>query len=124
MPPESVLRFVRRTSRCYILGLFPECLVMCRAGFENSLNAKYQQEDAQYPRDRHGQATMRERVNFAVERGWLEADLGRRALQVVWGRGSKAAHEDPDAVGSPLEAIQLTMQVVEQLHAVPDEPAL
>lgn len=121
-PPENVLRFLRRVSRCYILGLAPECIVMCRAGFENALNARYQMERIPYPSDSKGRQTMRARVEGAIKRGWLEKEAGRRALQLAWGRGSKAAHEDPEAVGAPLEAIQATMRAVELLHAPPFDP--
>jgi hypothetical protein len=121
-PPENVVRFLRRVSRCYVFGFSPECMVMCRAGFENALNARYQMEETPYPSDAEGRQTMRLRVQGAVDRGWLDAQLAQEAFQVVWGRGNKAAHGDPDAVGTPFEAIQLTMRSIEELHAPPFEP--
>ena len=123
LPPDNVARFLRRVSRCYVYGFSPECMVMCRAGFENALNARYQMEHVPYPSDSDGRQTMKLKVQGAVDRGWLSDELGREAFQVVWGRGNKAAHADPDAVGAPIEAIKLTMRSIEQLHAAPFEPS-
>jgi hypothetical protein len=118
-PPEHVTRFLRRVSRCYILGLSPECLVMCRASLENAVNAKYAMHRTSYPADSSGRQTMKLRLESAAQRNWLDAGLATRAFQVVWGRGNKAAHADPDAVGNALEAITATMEAIGQLHAPP-----
>lgn len=112
---EGARRFLRRVSRCYLLDLVPECLVMCRAALENAVIAKL---DA-LPDGQHipkaGPVTMRTRLDALASAGWLSGVSATDLHTKVWSRGSKAAHADPEAVGSPLESIGLTLLAIAEL---------
>jgi hypothetical protein len=115
-PNESVLRFLRRLSRCYIAGFLPECVMLCRAVVENSLTDRYARKGLPLPATSEGQSSMRARLNTAV-RFKLISQGAADDLWVIWKRGSKAAHEDPTATQDVLGTIQLAMSVLKELYS-------
>lgn len=115
-PNESVLRFMRRLSRCYIAGFFPESVIMCRAVFENALKDRYDRKDTPLPATPEGKSSMKTQIDGAKMFGWLSAQ-GAVDAWVVWKRGSKAAHEDPDATAEVLDTVRRTLGILRELYA-------
>ena len=107
-PPEEVVRFVRRLTRCFVLGLHPECVVLCRAILETALKAGYRTRGAGAP------GGLAQKISKAEAEGWLSTDA-RRAATTVRVRGNKAVHDDPTATEDVLGTIQLTVQVLREL---------
>jgi hypothetical protein len=107
-PNESVMRFLRRLSRCYIAGFLPECVMLCRAVAENALIEKFDRKSLPLPATPQGQSSMRSRLDAAVRFNLL-SQRAADDLWVVWKRGSKAAHEDPEATQDVLGTIHLSM---------------
>jgi hypothetical protein len=115
-PREQVQRFLARVGRCYILGLVPETVIVCRAALENALNEKYFRMRHPWPQDASKASPMKLRIQTARSQDWL-TDEAAAAAEVVWTRGSKAAHADPLVVQHALETVRYTMSVLEQLYA-------
>lgn len=101
-PHESVMRFLRRLSRCYIAGFLPECAMLCRAVVENALTEKFDRKGLPLPATPEGRSSMRSRLDAAVRFRLLSAEAADN-LWIVWKRGSKAAHEDPEATQNVLD---------------------
>jgi hypothetical protein len=106
-PSEHVLRFLRRLARCYIAGFDSEAVVMCRAVLENSVRSAVAQR---------GIATqgVKTRIRKLQEEGVLTPAEASGAL-VVWERGNKAVHDDPETAKGVLETIELTLATVAAL---------
>ena len=121
--PESVKRFPSRISRCYLLGLTPETLVMCRGALENGVNARFAVERESFPKDANGRPSMRARLKHAEAKRWLRTVSASDLYSEVWLRGSTAVHADPHAVGDSLGAVRLTIAALNDLGpttATPD----
>jgi hypothetical protein len=114
-PNESVVKFLRRLSRAYIAGLFPESIVLCRAVLENAINEKFQTKGIPLPRTEAGKSEMKTRIEWAYKTKWLSSK-GRGNALTVWDRGNVAIHRDPDAVQDSLGTIRMTMQVLGELY--------
>lgn len=110
VPSEATHRFLRRVSRCYVAGFFPECVIQCRAVMENAIRAKFIKEDLAYP-----DTSMGKRLDFMVRLRWLSPET-RRDAWAVWKRGSKAAHEDPEVTKAALGTIVKTAGVMTALE--------
>ena len=114
-PNESVMRFLRRLSRCYIAGFLPECVMLCRAVVENALVEKFDRKGLPLPSTPEGRSSMRSRLDAAVRFRLLSARAADD-LWIVWKRGSKAAHEDPGATQDVLDTIRISMAVLKELY--------
>ena len=115
-PNESVMRFLRRVSRCYIAGFRPECVMLCRAVVENALVEKFRRKKLPLPATAEGQSSMRSRIDAAVRFGFI-SKIAADDLWSIWKLGSKAAHEDPDATEDVLATIKRSMAVLASLYA-------
>lgn len=115
-PNETVLRFLRRVSRCYIAGFFPETVILCRGAIENAIVEKYAISNKPFPRVPEGKSETRARLDKAEDLQWISRRVKLDAW-TVWKRGSKAAHEDPDACKAALETIELTKGFLLQLYS-------
>lgn len=115
-PNESVMRFLRRLSRCYIAGFLPECVMLCRAVVENALVEKFDRKGLPLPATPEGRSSMRSRLDAAVQFRLLSVSAADD-LWIVWKRGSKAAHEDPEATHDVLETIRISVAVLKELYA-------
>jgi hypothetical protein len=115
-PNESVVKFLRRLSRCYIAGFWPECVMLCRGVVENALVEKFQRKNLSLPATPEGRSSMRSRIDAAVRFGLL-SKVAADDFWIVWKRGSKAAHEDPEATQDVLDTIQRSMAVLKSLYA-------
>lgn len=114
-PPEQVLRYLRRVSRCYILDFRAECLVMCRAVLENAVKSTYHRKRVPFPPRKNGESEMRTRLDGARQRGWLTSTARQRAWNLIWLGGNKAAHEDPDLSIDVFDTIKTVIEVTGQL---------
>ena len=113
---ESVVRYLRRLSRCYIAGFRPECVILCRAVLENAVGDTFRRKHVPLPATEEGRSSMRQHLDAAQTLGWLSFD-GRHAAWVVWQRGNRAAHNDPWVTGQVLDTIRMTLDVVQELSA-------
>jgi hypothetical protein len=104
-PNAAVVRFLRRLTRCYIAGFFPECIILCRSVFESAMKEKI-----------HIDQGMRSKINHAKQHGWLTED-GSKAADWIWQSGNIAVHENPEATEDTLEMIRLTTLVLGELYA-------
>jgi hypothetical protein len=107
-PNATVLAFLRRLTRCYIAGFFPECIILCRGVLENAMR-----ETVQSPKG------MKSKINQAKEEGRLSKD-GASAAFLVWDRGNAAVHNDPETTEDALGTIRLTMTVLGELYSTGD----
>lgn len=103
-PNEAVTRYLRRLSRCYIVGLLPECVMLCRAVLENAVAEVFDRHQEPFPVDDRGRPTMEARLERARKLGWL-SDRTKRFAQDVWARGNKAVQSDPQATQDVLATI-------------------
>lgn len=109
-PGERVLRFLRRLGRCYVVGLFPESIIMCRGVLESVVDEAIQIAGIA------SDGKMRSRLDTLVSTGNLTV-TARNNAWIVWQRGNTAIHNDPEAVGQPLETITMTIGVLRELKA-------
>ena len=114
-PSPRVMQYVRRLSRCYIAGFFPECVILCRAVLESSVRDLYSRRGLALPEDEAGNSTMGDRLRFASERGWLSSPAVRHARH-VWQRGNKAVHHEIDATSDIAGTIGLTIAVLVEIY--------
>ena len=115
-PREAVLRFLRRVSRCYVAGFYPEAIILCRAVLENALREKYERAGKPLPAPRPGQSEMGARLAKAEDYDWLTRH-DRNDAWTIWKRGSKAVHEDPTVTSAAMDTIQKTISVLIALYA-------
>jgi len=113
-PPEPVLRYLRRLSRCYVAGFMPECVMISRAVLENALKNAFHRKGVPLPENAAGRSEMRVRLDAAVRFGWLSQQASHDAW-TVWTRGNKAAHEDPTVTPDALDTVVLTLGLLSEL---------
>jgi hypothetical protein len=109
-PNEQIVRFLRRLARCYVAGFLPECVILCRAVLETSLNDTF---------DRFGEKrpyNLKQKIETAGELGWISEETERKA-HAVRERGNTAVHKDPEATTEVLETVDFTMWALEELLA-------
>jgi hypothetical protein len=114
-PNESVMRFLRRLSRCYVAGFLPECVVLCRAVVENALIERLDRRGDSLPYNAQGPSTLAARIDEARMRQFLSEETAK-AAHAVRRRGNTAVHKDPHATHAVLETIKLTMDVLRDLY--------
>jgi hypothetical protein len=115
-PGDAVNRFLQRLGRCYIVGFFPECVIICRAVLEKALLEKFERERKRLPPVPPGRSEMVARLSKAVDLGWFS----RQQLsdgRTINERGNKAVHEGPHMVADAFDTIQLTLGLLRALYA-------
>lgn len=115
-PRPQVLRFLKRVTRCYVVGFSPECVIVCRAVLESALRDTFDRKDIPLPAPSGTKSHMRGWLDAAVMFRWL-TPVGRDHAWEVWVRGNKAVHDDPHVTDHVLETIGYTMETLEQLYA-------
>jgi hypothetical protein len=115
-PKEPVSRFLGRVARCYIAGFTNECIVVCRAVLENALTERFDAAGVPMPGTESGKSPMKVRIDAATLLKWLSPNRGKDAW-LIWTRGNKAVHDDPEVVSQSLDTIRMTMGVLEELYA-------
>jgi hypothetical protein len=115
-PSEPVLRYLRRLSRCYVAGFYPECIILCRAVLENALVEVFSRKRIPLPATAEGKSSMAGKLDAAVRLGWLTTH-SRGIAMAVWKRGSKAAHEDPTVTQEVFGTVQMTLGLLRELSS-------
>jgi hypothetical protein len=108
-PSQKVRSYLNRLSRCYLLKLDAECVIIARAVLENSLRDRFDAEGQRMP------SKMHERLKHAVTNRWLSPLEAKNAMD-VWQRGNKAVHEDVELVRDVWGTIELTLSVASRLY--------
>jgi hypothetical protein len=111
-PSERVLRFLRRLGTAYIVGLFPEAIMLCRGVLESAV------DDAIGTHKLQSDGRMRSKLEALQDAQRLPPDVRNKAW-LVWQRGNTAVHKDPSAVGQALETIRLVLEVLGRLQEPP-----
>lgn len=106
-PGAAVSKFLRRLTRCYVAGFFPECVILCRGVLENAIRELFQRRRVPIPATADGKSSMKATL-AAAERFRLLSKSARRDADLVWVRGNKAVHEDIEATSDALGTIRLT----------------
>jgi hypothetical protein len=114
-PSEPVERYLSRLSACYIGGLLPECVILCRALLENAVSDVFQRHGIPLPQNAEGVSAMHTRLKAAHMLGWLSAE-GLTGAKTIWLRGNKAVHQDPDATRDVFGTVVLTGNVLSELY--------
>jgi hypothetical protein len=90
--------------------------MLCRAVTENAVLEKYARKKLPLPATPEGKSNMRSRLDAAVRFGLISESRAEDAW-LIWKRGNKAAHEDPEATRDVLGTIKTTMSVLQDLYA-------
>jgi hypothetical protein len=109
-PKERVLRFLRRASRCYILGLPAESIILCRSALETAVTEAFDRSGIEGP------GTLNDRLIAGSKKGMFTPQIYRDAL-VIKQRANVAVHNDPEVPTDALGTLQLTMGVLSSLYA-------
>jgi hypothetical protein len=115
-PQQPVSRFLGRVARCYIAGFTNECIMVCRAVLENAVTERFDRAGVPVPGTDSGKSAMKVRIDAARMLKWLSSK-GSNDAWIIWTRGNKAVHDDPEVVNQSLDTIRLTMGVLEELYA-------
>lgn len=115
-PAPPVQQFLGRVAQCYVLGLYPESIVMCRAVVEQGVTDKFRRLKKPFPLPAPGKSEIKARLFNAEERGWLTRGQRNMAWDVCQ-RGNKAVHEDPHATSDVIGTIKATLEVLTALYA-------
>jgi hypothetical protein len=115
-PGEQARRFLSRVGRSYVLGLFPESVIMCRAALEQSVHERFQRSGKPFPKPATGKSEMRAGLARAAELRWVTKQQATGAW-MIWQRGNKAVHYDPYVTVDVLGTIAETMVILDALHA-------
>ena len=114
-PNQSVMRFMRRLSRCYVGGFLPECVMLCRAVLENAVDEVIQSKGVDVPPGRTGKISMNDKVSALGRREMISHDGQANAI-TVWKRGSKAIHNDPHVTVRVFETVRMTLSLLSELY--------
>ena len=111
-----VRRFLRRVSRTYLPGLYPECVIVCRAALENALTETYWRKRQPIPQNDEGHTSLFLKLKDARARGWLSNGDHARASNVRR-LGNRAAHYDPSVTADTAgRVVKMTMSAIGKLY--------
>jgi len=105
-PDAVTLRYLRRVSRCYILGLDAECAILCRGVIDSALSKALPKPQRDLP--------LAKRIQAAKELRRVD-EIGQKAAHRVNNVAKDGVHVDPDLVKGILTVIKDTLEVVRQL---------
>jgi hypothetical protein len=117
-PNESVRRFLRRLTRCYIAGFLPECVMLCRAVLENAVTEVNAALQLKPQPNKEGHVGMAAKLDELRRVNRLD-DETRKLASVVWKRGNTAVHKDPTAVQEVVDTVDMTIRVLVDLYRQP-----
>jgi hypothetical protein len=115
-PSDVTLRFLRRVSRCYVLGLDAECAILCRGALDTAFRSAVSDRDLDRLGVRPGAGygyTLAQRMKGAADTGLL-GPQAREAARRINKAATEVSHEDPDLVPDLLPLIQDTLLVVQK----------
>jgi hypothetical protein len=117
LPGDLSLSYLRRLTRCYIAGFYPEAIILAGSVVEQELKATFSRKGVPMPATATGESTMKSRLSAAARFGWL-TKRGVQAAETIWLRRNKVTHEDPTLVRQSAETIGLTVSVLGELVQV------
>lgn len=112
-PGQPVTTFLARVGRCYISGLLPECVLLCRTALESATIQTAGGEGL--PSDRAAGASTPERLRALRQAGALSEE-GLHTAQAVWGHTERVLHGESHEGDEVLESIIRTSEVLTELH--------
>ena len=113
-PGHPVTAFWARMGRCYIAGLLPECLLLCRTALEGAASRAATREGLLQDDDGERPPTTAERLDALHAVGALSEE-GRGAAKAVWAQGERALEGDAGGKDEVLEAIVRTSEILTEL---------
>ncbi|MFC1529639.1 hypothetical protein ACFL6R_02875 [Gemmatimonadota bacterium] len=116
-PTTEVNDALLRLSRNYILGLFPECSLLCGLILENALQDAFHLHGRKLPAVPPGKGRFQTWLSTAKKNGWITADQAE-AARSIWKERNRAAHEPTDTGPDVLEKIQALVPLLTSLYAV------
>lgn len=114
-PGPAAQRFLGRVGRTYMLGLNPECVIMCRAALEQALTERFTREKKPFPPTK-GTSELSSRLSRAEELGWLTRKELLKASDVRL-RANKAIHEDPAVTRDAFGTVEATLELLATLYS-------
>lgn len=114
-PGQPVTTFLGRVGRCYIAGLLPECLLLCRTAMESAAARAVQTAGPEPEAGGPAPASTLERLDALRDAGILSEESLHLA-RAVWSRGEDALHGESGDNKEVLEAIFRTSEVLVELH--------
>jgi len=115
-PGPQVSKFLRRLTRCYVAGFFPECVILCRSVLESAVSELFDSRGVPLPATPQGKSTMRTRLDAAVRLNLLSREATDSAW-TVWHRGNTAVHNDIEATSDVLGTLQMTLAVLARIYS-------
>ena len=96
--PEIPLNYLKRVFRCYIWGLKPECVILCRSVLDVALSEKITDRlCAKYGDDLQPNYTLEDRIKTVEKLKLFDKDFVRRLNDIRF-RGNKCVHGDMETV--------------------------
>jgi hypothetical protein len=115
-PNPGVAGYLRRMARCYISGFDAESVILARAVVENAVKELFDRRKEPYPARQPGEGEMAALLRVARQKRFLTAPAAEAARD-VWHRGSKAVHNDPEAIKQVLDTIDKAMWVCREAYS-------
>lgn len=113
---ETVINYLQRLNRCYVLGLYPECVILSRAVLEHAVTDTYRRAGRDRPHAEGGWPTLEGAVDAAEQiYGWLTPGRLQEA-HTVRKRGNAALHTELPSDDIAFETLNLTLRVVDDLY--------
>ena len=118
-PSERARAYLQRVSRCYLNGLEPETVIMCRAVLDAAFEDRISESLVwtHVPRNHAGQtAVLADRITAAQRSGIISPEMAASA-RAVKDAANQAVHGIPLATLPPLEAVRVTATVLGAIAA-------
>lgn len=109
-PKEQVLSFLRRASRCYVLGLAAESIILCRSALETALSEAFDKRGISTP------GRLIDRLRHGVDLGMFDQQAYRDG-ETIRVRGNTTVHNSSEVPKDALGTLQLTMSVLGALYS-------
>ena len=118
-PSERARSYLARVSRCYIAGLDPECLIMCRAVLDAAFEDRVSDSDVKKHvpiRRRRRNIPLSDRIAAAQTMGIIDPHLATVARRLK-DAGNDALHNVPVPTVSVLDAVRDTARLLQVIAA-------
>lgn len=116
--PEIPLNYLKRVFRCYIWGLDPECVILCRSVLDVAVDEKIPDRlCARYCDPNKSYYTLADKVKTIKMAKLLPREITNK-LQEVKLRGNKCVHGDMQAVGDIKGTIDDTATVLMAIFTI------
>jgi len=116
-PTPEVNHALLRLSRNFVLGLFPECSLLCGLILENALQDAFHLHGKKLPAVPKKMGRFQTWLSEAKRRGWLSADQAE-AARSIWSERNRAAHEPADTGSDVLLKIQALLPLLQSIYTI------